>query len=403
VPLTSPGLLAALVVGASVLPVAAVLGWRRLPGGPVAAALQRLALVLTCQLLAVLAVAAALNDDFGFYTSWQDLRTSITGQAAGVVAGASPVPVVSDGRSGRGSWGSESGSDAGVGPWLRAVVPARSSPNLRLGLPAAPLAPGASGYRMLRVTFSGSGLRTPAVVLLPPQYFDPALARARFPVLLAFNGYPGTTGPWLAQLHLPDTLATLTPPRGQLPYVAVLLEQNVVPPRDTECTDVPGGPQVAAFLGQQVPARLFADLRLRTDRAGWATIGYSTGGFCAAKLALLYPHLFGEAASLAGYYTALQDGTTGDLYGSERYRALNSPVWRVQHLPIPDVSLLVMTTRQDGESYVLSEQFLRVVRPPLRVSALVLPQGGHNFGVWSAVLPDVLRWLQARAAPLRAA
>lgn len=400
-PLTSPSLLVALVVAATALPVAAVLGWRRLPGGPVAAGVQRLALVLTCQLLAVLAVAAALNDDFGFYTSWQDLRTSITGQSAGVAAGAAPVPVVNGG--GRATWSGAS-ADAGVAPWLRAVVPAESAPDLRQAGPLAPLAAGASGYRMLRVTFSGSGLRTPAVVLLPPQYFEPAFARARFPVLLAFNGYPGTTGPWLHQMRLPDTIAALAPARGELPFVAVLLEQNVVPPRDTECTDVPGGPQVATFLGQQVPARLFADLRVRADRAGWATIGYSTGGFCAVKLAMLYPHQFGAAASLAGYYTALRDGTTGDLYGgSERYRALNSPVWRVRHLPPPDVALLVMTTRQDGESYVSSEQFLRAARPPLQVSALVLPQGGHNFGVWSAVLPEVLRWLEARATPVRAA
>ncbi|HEU4675494.1 MAG TPA: hypothetical protein VFS29_05890 [Motilibacteraceae bacterium] len=398
-PLTSPVLLAGLVLGALALPVVAVVGWRRLPGGPVVSGAQRLVLVVACQVLAVLATAAALNDDFGFYTSWQDLRVSIDGPGAAALGGPPPAPLPVDAT--RAPRETPPGRD-GVAPWLHAVAPAAVTPRLATAA-AAPLAPGASGYRLLRVTFSASGLHTPAVVLLPPQYFDPAFATARFPVLFAFNGYPGTTGPWLSQLHLPDSLAALPPPRGELPFVAVLLEQNVVPPRDTECTDVPGGPQVAAFLGQQVPARLFADLRLRADRAGWATIGYSTGGFCAAKLALLYPHLFGEGASLAGYFTALQDGTTGDLYGSERYRALNSPVWRVQHLPVPDVSLLVMTTRQDGESYVSSEQFLRVVRPPLRVSALVLPQGGHNFGVWSDVLPDVLRWLQARAAPLRAA
>lgn len=44
----------------------------------------------------------------------------------------------------------------------------------------------------------------------------------------------------------------------------------------------------------------------------------STGGYCAAKLAMTNPYQFPDAVSMAGYYVALRDGTTGSLYGAAR-------------------------------------------------------------------------------------
>src|SRR5690349_11026312 len=90
----------------------------------------------------------------------------------------------------------------------------------------------------------------------------------------------------------------------------------VTPPRDTECTDVPGGPRAETWL--------------TTDATGWSVMGWSTGGFCAAKLLLRHPTLFHAAVGIGGYYDAETDKSTGNLFGNDpRLRRLNSPLWLV--------------------------------------------------------------------------
>ncbi len=133
-------------------------------------------------------------------------------------------------------------------------------------------------------------------------------------------------------------------------------------------------------------------------------LGYSTGGYCAVKLAMLNPYQFGSAVSLAGYYVALRDGTTGNLYGgSQGYRHENDPGWRLRHLPAPPVSVLVASSRVGEETYPGTLAFLRLVRPPMRAYSLFLPQGGHNFRTWQRELPQSLAWLGQRLTPPRPA
>ena len=80
-------------------------------------------------------------------------------------------------------------------------------------------------------------------------------------------------------------------------------------------------------------AAVTAQFRVRTDRAGWAILGTSTGGFCAANLAMRHPDRYAAAASLSGYFTAITDRTTGDLYrGDQKLRNENSPLWRLKNL-----------------------------------------------------------------------
>jgi hypothetical protein len=106
--------------------------------------------------------------------------------------------------------------------------------------------------------------------------------------------------------------------------------------------------------------------------------------------------------SLAGYYQALQDGTTGDLYGgSVGYRDENSPDWRLQNLPAPPISVLVASSVIGETTYPGTLYFVKLVRPPMRVYTLYLPDGGHNFHSWNRELLPALRWLSQRQQPAR--
>jgi hypothetical protein len=103
---------------------------------------------------------------------------------------------------------------------------------------------------------------------------------------------------------------------------------------------------------------------------------------------------------VAGYYVALRDDTTGNLYGgSLGYRHENDLDWRLRNLPAPPVSLLVTSSQVGEDTYPGTLVFLRLARPPMRVYSLILPEGGHNYGTWTRELPQCLAWLDGRLAP----
>lgn len=261
--------------------------------------------------------------------------------------------------------------------------------------------PGAARYGMIvRIEIKGlrSGLAaTSGYVYLPPQYFRRAYAHDKFPAVLALTGYPGEPRSIIDRLGLLDAVARLAKARRVRPVVYVMLNVSPVPPRDTECTNVPAGPQVVSFFAVDVPLAIEQAFRVTARRAGWGTLGYSTGGYCATKLAMLYPGTFSAAVSIAGYYTALHDTTTGNLYGSSRaYENENNLDWRLLHLPAPPVSVLITSSKVGENTYPGALRFLHLIRSPMHAYAFILPVGGHNFGVWNQELPQALQWLTFR-------
>ena len=352
--------------------------WSRVRGPAPARVGQRLALVLTGQLTAVLLVAAVLNNYGFFYGSWSDLLGTSAPRAAVAQTGAArPV-----GRHRVLALEATRGTSlAGVDSW--------STP-----------AQWATRGRVESFTLSGghSGLSQPAAVYLPPQYFQPAYARTVFPAVEVFTGYPGTTRALVSRMKYPDVLLAQLDAHRARPMVLVMLRPTVVPPRDTECTDVPAGPQTLTYFGEDVPRTVSQDLRVMP--VGWGAMGDSTGGYCAAKLLLTHSSVFTAAASLSGYYHTLKDGTTGDLWGgSPILRDLNDPEWLVAHQPQPPVSLFAtIGTAETGSNGIRdTRKFAALVHAPMSMVTLVV-HGGHNFATWSAVMPQALDFLSARLA-----
>jgi len=185
--------------------------------------------------------------------------------------------------------------------------------------------------------------------------------------------------------------------------VLVMMSPSVAPPRDTECTDVPDGPQALTFLAADVPEAMAASYRVQPR--GWGAIGFSTGGYCAAKLAMTHSETFSAAVTLSGYFRTLRDRSTGDLWGgSAVVRRLNDLEWRLQHLPSPPVSLLVTTARDEAgpAGYAASRRFLDLASSTggaMRVDALVAERGGHNYATATAHLPRSLSWLSLHLPP----
>lgn len=363
----------------------------------------RVAMIALSEALVIATFLVALNGYFNFYASWSQLfggSTPVSGTARAPGSGG-PLLTVTQAE-----------------PAPLPGAPLRSVPSIRAvaagahGIDVAGLGDGsarslAQTGELLGISIHGkyTGItETGDYVYLPPQYFQPAYARSRFPVVLALSGYPGSGWSLVQDLGLPTEVAALADEHLIRPAVYVMMNVSVAMPRDTECTNIPGSLQVETYFGEDVPNAIEHSFRVQSGPYGWATIGYSTGGYCAVKLAMTYPSRFRFAVALAGYERALQDNTTGILYGnSGSYRALNSPEWRLTHLPVPPISVLLASSKIGEFTYKGTLQFLRLVRPPMRAYTLFLPQGGHNFRTWQRELPQSLEWMSSRLEPAQPA
>lgn len=166
---------------------------------------------------------------------------------------------------------------------------------------------------------------------------------------------------------------------------------------DTECVNGRAGePQVETWISQDVPAWVGQHLRVVPDRAAWATIGLSAGGWCAGMTAMLHPAQFGAAVVMGGYlrpdfgpfYTPLAAGSPA----LRRYDLV-----RLEASTPPPVAVWVETSHADPLSYTSTADFLKAARAPTAVTAVVLQDAGHRMSVWQGLLPQSLTWLGASA------
>ncbi|GGX64703.1 alpha/beta hydrolase [Streptomyces fructofermentans] len=373
--LTSGGPLALVIVLGALLFGGTVVCWPRLASRGPRFVAGRVVLLTATQCAVLTAVCLAANQTFGFYAGWADLfgRESARGvvvdhDTAGGGGPRGPVQVVSTGR---------------------IEVPGGERPQI--------------GGRLQKVEIVGrrTHLVTPAYVYLPPEYFQPGHRARAFPVAVVLTGYPGTAEALVKGLRYPQTAHALAAGGRMRPMILVMLRPTVAPPRDTECVDVPGGPQAETFFAEDLPYAVSRHYRAAGGPRGWGVIGDSTGGYCALKLAIHHPGTYAAGAGLSPYYRAPVDPTTGDLFhGDEELRSGADLVWYLEHRPAPDTSLLVTSSRRGEGNYRETLRFIELVRDrkPTRISSIILGSGGHNFNTWRREIPAALRWMSGRIA-----
>ncbi|MGX1884550.1 alpha/beta hydrolase [Streptomyces sp. NPDC055287] len=364
--LTSNKVLALAALLAVVLFIATVLLWPRLAGRNWRAVLGRVGLLLVTQLTLFATLGLAANKSFLFYGSWTDLfgRETELGVVVDHSAGARDLTVVD-----------KQGMDVKGG----------SKPEV--------------GGQIQKVVIAGehSKIASQAYVYLPPQYFRPRYAAKTFPAALVLTGYPGTPENLLKGLRYPRTAHTQARAGRMQPMILVMLRPTVAPPRDTECVNVPRGPQTETFLAKDIPKAVSESYRVGTRPRNWGVIGNSTGGYCALKFAVHHPGTFGAGAGLSAYYRAAEDPTTGDLFhgdSGERNRA--DLFWSLDHVKPSNTSFLVTSSKEGEENLADTMRFVGKVRPPARVSSITLDSGGHNFGTWRREIPAAMEWLSGR-------
>ncbi|GAA1413532.1 alpha/beta hydrolase-fold protein [Kitasatospora putterlickiae] len=376
--LTSDALMNSLLALGSAALVITLWIWPRLARQRPLPVLGRMGLLTLTQAAVLAVLALSVNNAFGFYTSWDDLLspggtklalTSNENHEGGVPAGGALLTPTNEG-------GMESIGD------------------LPRGAPEE-----VGKVESVRITGKATGLSDQMFVYLPPEYFDPKLGLTRFPVLLTIAGYPGTTLNLMKELPVVQTAVGLQRAGKMQPTIVVLASPTLTPPRNTECVDAPGGPRTETWFAEDVPEALHSAYRIGRSPASWGVFGYSTGGSCALRLTMRHPAVFGSAGGLHAEFKVTEDQFTGDLFGGDKALAeQNDLAWRLQNLPAPPVSTLVVSTRKDGE-YPQTAQFVELAQrvaaanPQFQAESMYLDDGGHNFETWVRELPASLEWM----------
>ncbi|MFC9495892.1 alpha/beta hydrolase [Streptomyces sp. NPDC056982] len=381
--LTSRSLEYATVLAALVCVGLTVWVWPRLARRGPMAVLGRLGVIGATQLTILTAFAVAVNTNFEFYGSWDELIGHVD---------KAPAEVTALGRSGVYST---------VGA-VRGGLVQPAGPQGLDRVKGIPHGPAAQVGRVESVKIVGrrSKAVNPAFVYLPPQYFQKQFHRQRFPVMVAISGYPGGIMNLAQYLQIPQTADRLLRAGKIQPTVIVMVRPTIAPPRDTECVDVPGGPRAETFFTKDLPEALKRSYRVGHDPSAWGALGYSSGGTCALQLTLRHPGVYTSAAALSADYRIGDDLTTGSLFGSgpgaaQRQRE-HDLIWRLEHLPVPRVSVLAASSRSGEKDYGDTVKFLHAVRPPMTSAQIILPRGSHHFTTWQREIAPAMRWMSGQ-------
>ncbi|ATL29478.1 alpha/beta hydrolase [Streptomyces formicae] len=366
--LTSNKVLTLAVVLAVLLFVGTIWLWPRLARQSWKAVTGRVGLLIATQVAIFASIGLSANQAFGFYATWADLFGQET--SPGVVVDHDPAK--------------------GEGP-VKVLdtqpvnVPGGSRP--------------ATGGQIQKVDIGGrtSNIASPAYVYLPPEYFQPQYKNRKFPASVVLTGYPGTAEALIKGLHYPQTAHRQAANGKMQPMILIMMRPTVAPPRDTECVDIPGGPQTETFFAKDLPHAISGQYRVGTKAENWGIIGDSTGGYCALKLAMHHPDKYGAGAGLSAYYKAPIDVTTGDLFhGDKELEQRANLDWYLEHMPPPKTSLLVSSSKKGESNYKDTLKFIDKVKAPTRISSITLDSGGHNFNTWRREIPATLQWISGR-------
>lgn len=361
--LTDPGVVVIIAVIALAMFVFVVLGRPRPRHRPLRL-VTRTVQVLLLNALVVLLSFTVLNDQYVFYATWADLFGSTAPEVQTHHGGSIQQALRARTR----------------GPGLQAVGPGASG---QYALPQ----PGAR-LQSYQVQDPTSGRVGQVLVYLPLGY-QPNASK-RYPVVVGLHGYPGEPQSWVNGNFL-AVADQLTAEHRLAPTIFVIPLIDLPANVDTECVNGPPGyPQAETWLSRVVPQWAVQHLRVQTGRTSWATMGLSYGGWCSAMLTMRHPDVFGAGIVMEGYFkpdfgvhykplTATQLGQ----YDLTRLAA-SAP---------PPVALWVFASRQDHLAYPTTSRFLLAAKPPLSITSVIVPEGGHRPAVFEPYSGKALAWL----------
>jgi pimeloyl-ACP methyl ester carboxylesterase len=246
-----------------------------------------------------------------------------------------------------------------------------------------------------------SGYDRKGLLYLPPQYYEAKYKNVPFPVVELFHGSPGKPGTWITELHIADVMNSLLAKHEIGPMVLVMPSINSGTRDGQECVNT-SSVNDETYVTKDVRADVLARYRVSHDPTEWAVGGYSSGGYCAANLAMRHPASYGAAVVINGYFRAVDGPAYKLMNHSQPLENANSPLYLAENLPPnssgPLPAFWVAAGTHDKVDYPPATRFVAALDrfqevPFIKFSA------GDTANAWTAALPHAMTWLWQQVAP----
>ena len=341
--------------------VAIIVFWNHLGRNAVLHIFLRVFIIIFVQVFALAAIGVTINRAGDFYESWGDLFGSKKNLAKIAIS-----------------------PEALAGISAKDILAARHTPG---------------GSLVFRLVINGKASKisdvvyvvtSPKISRLLESKNNPSIG-SDYQVVELFPGYPGVPQTWIGTLGGITTMENLENANQIKPTIAIIPAINVVAGQDTECLDFVGGAQVETWLTADM--KTLATSFLGIDNRSWSSFGYSTGGWCAAMVAVRHPDQYRRGISLAGYF---EPSFSAGINRRER-SYLSSKYDLIKTLKSSPTSLkmLVIASKRDRNSYASTQRFISRASNYISVKFDEIPNGGHNIAVWHPYVETGFLWLKA--------
>ena len=210
-----------------------------------------------------------------------------------------------------------------------------------------------------------------------------------YQIVELFPGTPGVPQTWIGTLGGITTMENLENAGKIPPTIAVIPAINVEPGQDTECMNFVGGAQVETWITSDM--QKFMQTFMGIDNRQWSAFGYSTGGWCAAEVAVLHQQQYSQAVSLAGYFQPQFELGLSKREKNYLYREYNL-LGDLQKGP-RNTKLMIIASRKDHFANASAQQFIAGANSLIPIKYIPIPTGGHNIGVWKPFVATGFLWI----------
>ena len=210
-----------------------------------------------------------------------------------------------------------------------------------------------------------------------------------YQVVELFPGTPGVPQTWIGTLDGITTMENLEIAGRIPPTIALIPAINVQPGQDTQCMNFVGGAQVETWVTSDM--KTFLQTFLGVDNRLWSSFGYSTGGWCAAEVAVLHQDQYSQGVSLAGYFSPILSfglSRREKNYLSKQYDLINY-LKNYQR----NTKVMIITSVKDRFANGSAQRFMQKANSLIPIKYVPIPTGGHNIGVWKPFVATGFLWI----------
>jgi pimeloyl-ACP methyl ester carboxylesterase len=222
---------------------------------------------------------------------------------------------------------------------------------------------------------------------------------SQYQVVELFPGTPGVPQTWIGTLDGISTMENLEI-AGQIPpTLAVIPAINVQPGTDTECMNFVGGAQVESWVTGDM--KRFMQSFMGVDDRPWSAFGYSTGGWCAAEVAVLHQEQYSEGVSLAGYFSPMLP--FGLSKREKNYLSNHYDLIKYLRHDHRNTKLMIIASVKDRFTNYSAQKFMKSANSLIPIKYIPIPSGGHNINVWKPYIAPGFLWISGAnitAAPV---